>query len=151
MIPSGRSSPVTPARHEVGLPEAGFVFCCFNDNWKISAPAVRYLDAAARLGAGQRAVAAGGQSETKAQPARRGAGPRRRSRSALSSRRVPHWRIIWPAIGWPICSWTRCPTMPIPRPATPCGQGCRWSPAKAACPCQRVAASLLHAQSLPYW
>lgn len=26
-----------PSRAEVGLPEAGFVFCCFNNNWKITA------------------------------------------------------------------------------------------------------------------
>jgi len=28
----------TPARGEVGLPETGFVFCCFNQNWKIAPP-----------------------------------------------------------------------------------------------------------------
>jgi protein O-GlcNAc transferase len=28
----------TPARHELGLPEQGFVFCCFNNNYKITAP-----------------------------------------------------------------------------------------------------------------
>jgi protein O-GlcNAc transferase len=26
----------TPSRHEAGLPETGFVFCCFNNNWKIT-------------------------------------------------------------------------------------------------------------------
>jgi protein O-GlcNAc transferase len=31
-------STATPTRQEVGLPEDGFVFCCFNNNWKISAP-----------------------------------------------------------------------------------------------------------------
>lgn len=28
----------SPARAEAGLPESGFVFCCFNNNWKITAP-----------------------------------------------------------------------------------------------------------------
>jgi protein O-GlcNAc transferase len=28
----------TPTRQEVGLPANGFVFCCFNNNWKISPP-----------------------------------------------------------------------------------------------------------------
>jgi predicted O-linked N-acetylglucosamine transferase (SPINDLY family) len=28
----------TPARAAVGLPELGVVFCCFNNNWKITAP-----------------------------------------------------------------------------------------------------------------
>ncbi len=31
-------SPVTPSRTEAGLPERGFVFCCFNNSWKIGAP-----------------------------------------------------------------------------------------------------------------
>lgn len=30
-------SPVAPSRAEAGLPEQGFVFCCFNDSYKISA------------------------------------------------------------------------------------------------------------------
>jgi protein O-GlcNAc transferase len=28
----------TPTRLEMGLPEEGFVFCCFNNSWKITAP-----------------------------------------------------------------------------------------------------------------
>jgi len=28
----------TPSRAEAGLPESGFVFCCFNGGWKIAAP-----------------------------------------------------------------------------------------------------------------
>jgi len=28
----------TPSRREAGLPEQGFVFCCFNHNWKITPP-----------------------------------------------------------------------------------------------------------------
>jgi predicted O-linked N-acetylglucosamine transferase (SPINDLY family) len=28
----------TPSRQEIGLPESGFVFCCFNNNYKITAP-----------------------------------------------------------------------------------------------------------------
>jgi predicted O-linked N-acetylglucosamine transferase (SPINDLY family) len=28
----------TPSRAEAGLPEQGFVFCCFNNHWKITAP-----------------------------------------------------------------------------------------------------------------
>jgi predicted O-linked N-acetylglucosamine transferase (SPINDLY family) len=27
-----------PSRAEAGLPDSGFVFCCFNNNWKITAP-----------------------------------------------------------------------------------------------------------------
>jgi protein O-GlcNAc transferase len=33
---SRRAIPATPARREAGLPEESFVFCCFNNNWKIT-------------------------------------------------------------------------------------------------------------------
>jgi predicted O-linked N-acetylglucosamine transferase (SPINDLY family) len=33
-----RLVPPAPTRAEAGLPESGFVFCCFNNNWKITAP-----------------------------------------------------------------------------------------------------------------
>ena len=35
-IPSGRSPSGRRREQEVGLPEQGFVFCCFNNNWKIT-------------------------------------------------------------------------------------------------------------------
>jgi predicted O-linked N-acetylglucosamine transferase (SPINDLY family) len=35
---SRRTSEHTPTRREVGLPDQGFVFCCFNANYKITAP-----------------------------------------------------------------------------------------------------------------
>lgn len=33
-----RAADRVPMRGEAGLPEQGFVFCCFNNNWKITAP-----------------------------------------------------------------------------------------------------------------
>jgi len=33
-----REVPPPPSRAEAGLPETGFVFCCFNHNWKITPP-----------------------------------------------------------------------------------------------------------------
>lgn len=39
--PNDSTNPIaekTPTRAEAGLPERGMVFCCFNNNWKISAP-----------------------------------------------------------------------------------------------------------------
>ncbi len=33
-----RAIPATPTRAEVGLPDSGFVFCCFNNSWKITPP-----------------------------------------------------------------------------------------------------------------
>ena len=35
---SGRKIGITPSRSEAGLPDEGFVFCCFNNSWKITAP-----------------------------------------------------------------------------------------------------------------
>jgi predicted O-linked N-acetylglucosamine transferase (SPINDLY family) len=33
-----RLVPPAPTREEAGLPDSGFVFCCFNNSWKIAAP-----------------------------------------------------------------------------------------------------------------
>jgi predicted O-linked N-acetylglucosamine transferase (SPINDLY family) len=33
-----RPVPPAPSRAEAGLPDTGFVFCCFNNSWKITAP-----------------------------------------------------------------------------------------------------------------
>ena len=38
MTVSVRSPETSPTRAEAGLPERGFVFCCFNNNFKITAP-----------------------------------------------------------------------------------------------------------------
>jgi protein O-GlcNAc transferase len=35
---SMRKIAAAPTRHEAGLPDSGFVFCCFNNSWKITAP-----------------------------------------------------------------------------------------------------------------
>jgi len=35
---TARIVPPAPSRTEAGLPETGFVFCCFNNSWKIAAP-----------------------------------------------------------------------------------------------------------------
>ena len=35
-----RLVPPSPSRAEAGLPENAFVFCCFNNSWKIAAPVV---------------------------------------------------------------------------------------------------------------
>lgn len=35
---TARASATPPSRQEAGLPEAGFVFCCFNHNFKITPP-----------------------------------------------------------------------------------------------------------------
>jgi predicted O-linked N-acetylglucosamine transferase (SPINDLY family) len=35
---SGKKIATTPRRPDMGLPETGFVFCCFNNSWKITEP-----------------------------------------------------------------------------------------------------------------
>jgi predicted O-linked N-acetylglucosamine transferase (SPINDLY family) len=35
---SGRVLGIPPSRAQAGLPQDGFVFCCFNNNWKITEP-----------------------------------------------------------------------------------------------------------------
>ena len=35
---SGRRIGAPPSRRDAGLPEEAFVFCCFNNSWKITAP-----------------------------------------------------------------------------------------------------------------
>ncbi|HET7085177.1 MAG TPA: tetratricopeptide repeat protein [Rhizomicrobium sp.] len=37
-LDTGRALGKRPSRAEAGLPQEGFVFCCFNNNWKITAP-----------------------------------------------------------------------------------------------------------------
>jgi protein O-GlcNAc transferase len=37
-LDTGKRMAAPPARAEAGLPETGFVFCCFNRNWKITPP-----------------------------------------------------------------------------------------------------------------
>ena len=61
MTASARSPRQRRRGAEAGLPETGFVFCCFNNNYKIRRPVFDDLDAAAAAGARQRAVAAARQ------------------------------------------------------------------------------------------
>ncbi len=68
----------TPTRAEAGLPETGFVFCCFNNNYKIIAARVRRLDAAAPARRRIRALAARLRPRGRTESALRSVGARRR-------------------------------------------------------------------------
>ena len=48
-----------PSRAEVGLPENAFVFCSFNNSYKITPAVLRYLDAPSQSSRGQRGLAFG--------------------------------------------------------------------------------------------
>ncbi len=102
-------APRAPRRSEMGLPENGFVFCCFNNNHKILP---EMFDIWMRLltpGRQQRALASAGQSRGGAQPFARSHRPRRRagtarvraalhaggpSRAAASRRSVPRYAAL---------------------------------------------------------
>ena len=86
--PRARSRRSTPTRAEAGLPGDGFVFCSFNNSYKITPAVFDVVDAAAASRRGQRAVAARGQRRGAAQPAPRGGGARRGRRRGWCSRRA---------------------------------------------------------------
>ena len=113
-----------PTRQEVGLPESGFVFCSFNNSYKINP---RFFDVWMRL---LRSVAgsvlwlvadnASVRDNLRARP-RSGTS----IRAAWCSRRESSMRTISRGSGWRTCSWTRCRSMRAPPRAMPCGPECR--------------------------
>ncbi|MEJ0098104.1 MAG: hypothetical protein WDM84_09610 [Bauldia sp.] len=78
-------APVTPSRAAAGLPQDGFVFCSFNNNYKITPEVFDiWMKLLGSVG-GQRAVAAGEQRDGARQSQTGGCGPRRCARP-------PHFR-----------------------------------------------------------
>ena len=101
-------APETPSRADEGLPESGFVFCSFNNSYKITPPVfdawMRLLQARGR----QRAVAARRQSSGARQPAPRGGRPRRGA-GAPDLRAAPQAAVsISRGTGSPTSFSTRC-------------------------------------------
>ena len=146
---AGPAPETASRRADHGLPEDGFVFCCFNNGYKVTADVFDVWMGLLARGRGQRAVAARKQPDLFAPIS--GARPRRAAwrRRASSSRRAPMPKRIWHATAMPISSSTPSITTPTPPPATPCGWGCRWSPASGRPSPARVGASLLNAVGLP--
>ena len=118
-----------PSRAEAGLPAEGFVFCCFNNGWKITRPIFDiWMRLLAQVEGSVLWLLDGPQA---AQPAPGGC---RRAASiprAWSSRPNCRRTSIWRGINWPTCSSTPCPMTPIPAAATRYGRGCRSSPVTA--------------------
>jgi protein O-GlcNAc transferase len=71
----------TPARRELGLPEDGFVFCCFNNDYKITAPMfdvwMRLLQQVPSSVLWLRSVHPGVESNLRQEAAARGVAPAR--------------------------------------------------------------------------
>ena len=114
----------TPTRGELDLPADGFVFCCFNNNWKITSAIfdiwMRLLTAV--KGSVLWLFRDNGNAETnlRKEAAARGIDP------LVSCLRTDcPSKITWRGTAWPICSWIRCPIMPTLRQAMRCGRGFR--------------------------
>ena len=74
-------SAIPATRAAEGLPESAFVFCCFNNIYKITPRRLRLLDAHPRPGRGQRPLAARRQSLGHRQSPQGSCPPRRRTRT----------------------------------------------------------------------
>ena len=148
--PHGRRGVIgrKPARSEAGLPELGFVFCCFNQAYKFTPPVFdlwcRLLEAVP-----DSVLWLLSRRARRGQSAPRGAAPRHRRWTVLSSR--PTWlkAIISAACNLPISSSIRSPMGRTRRRATRSLPGClSWTRAGDIFP-SRVAGGLLHAAGLP--
>ena len=99
-------SPRTPSREECGLPADGFVFCSFNNSYKITPEMFDVWMRAAEGRSRERALAAGRQPFRSRQPASGGGGPAEWRRNGWSLPRACRCRSTWHGIVWPTCSWT---------------------------------------------
>ena len=117
----GRAIGPAPSRAEAGLPLAGFVFCNFNQSYKLTPQT--YLPA----GCGYLKQVEGSLLWLLAGPAAPGGkpgagraerhgrfGPVAHSFTPPTCRPTQPSGTIW---RWPTCAWTACPTMPTPPPA----------------------------------
>ena len=112
------------SRAELGLPDDAFVFCCFNNSYKITPDLfdiwMRLLHAVEGsvlwLPEGNATAARNLRLEAE----KRGISPDR----LVFAPRMEVWRTIWRAIARRICFWTRFITTRTPPPAMPCGPAC---------------------------
>ena len=140
----------TPTAANWVCPRRGFVFCCFNQSYKIDPRDIRGLDAAPARGRRQRAVAEGQRPDRPraifvAKPSGSGIASERLIFAPGGRRASP---TIWRGTAKPICSSTPCTTMPTPPRATRCGRACPLLTCLGATFAGRVAASLLRAVGL---
>jgi len=112
------------SRTELGLPEAGIVFCCFNNNFKITAEFFAvWMRLLARVEGSVLWLLGDNpscHSQSPQEAAARGVNPERLVFAPRTSS-ASTWRANAP----PICSSIRFPTRRIRRRATRCLSGCR--------------------------
>ncbi len=135
-------------RGDVGLAPTGFVFCCFNNNYKITPDMFdRWMRILGRVEGSMLWL-------LEANPALPHICARRRSRAASlrnasCSHRAYRCPSIWRAIVSPACSSTTFPAMPTRPPAMRYGPGLPVLTMLGDTFAGRVAGSLLHAIGLP--
>ena len=108
-------APHMPSRDEAGLPAEGFVFCSFNNSYKLAPADIRAVDAAAA--APSRAACCG---SPKPNPDMAANLRREAQRCGIDagrsfSRRVFRSPSTWHGSAWPTCFSTPPRTMPAPR------------------------------------
>ena len=112
----------TPTRQEAGLPENGFVFCCFNNNWKITPNVfgvwMQTLHAVEGSVLWLLRDNESAERNLRKEAQVRGIDPSRLVFAQLDCRSMSTWR----ATVWQACSSTRCPTTRTRRQAMRCGQ-----------------------------
>jgi predicted O-linked N-acetylglucosamine transferase (SPINDLY family) len=111
-------------RRELDLPDTGFVFCCFNNNYKLTPDAFQvWMRLLRRVEGSVLWLLAGNEAATanlRKEADKRGAAPER----LVFAKRMDS-PITWRAIAPPISSSTPSITVPTLPRATPCGPGCR--------------------------
>ena len=140
----------TPSRSECGLPEDAFVFCCFNNAYKLGPGDVRGLDAASANATPDSVLwLSEGNATAQANLRREASEPRRRGRSAdLCAAPAGCGRPSGAAAaGGPVPRYA-CPITPTPRPAMRLWAGVPLVTCLGTTFVGRVAASLLKAVGL---
>jgi predicted O-linked N-acetylglucosamine transferase (SPINDLY family) len=114
----------TPTRSEAGLPATGFVFCCFNNNYKIT-PEVFDIWMRLLREAGDSVLWLLEDNAAASRNLRLEARGGASSPRGLFLRRGSTTRATSPAICWRTCSSIRCRITPTRRHATRSGRACR--------------------------
>ena len=123
--PAGRWPRARPTAPPAACPPKGFVFCCFNNSYKILPELFDCLDAAA---APRCRAACSGSLRATPPPAsicaakRRRAGSSRRGCLRAAGEPAPS---TWRAMRTPTCSSTPCPITRAPPPTMRCSWACR--------------------------